>query len=49
MASDAGGMAVPAVLSYQKFTSQEELGKFLVGQYNIRTPHELSSCEVCHR
>jgi hypothetical protein len=48
-ASDAGGMAVPAVLSYQKFTSQEELGKFLVGQYNIRTPHELSSCEVCHR
>jgi hypothetical protein len=48
-ASDAGGMAVPAVLNYQKFTSQEELGKFLVGQYNIRTPHELSSCEVCHR
>jgi hypothetical protein len=48
-ASDAGGMAVPAVLNYQKFTSQEELGKFLVGQYNIRTPRDLSSCEVCHR
>jgi len=48
-ASDAGGMAVPAALSYQKFTSQEGLGKFLLVQYHIRTPHELSSCEVCHR
>jgi hypothetical protein len=50
-ASDAGGgaMAVPAVLNYQKFTSQEELGKFLIGQYHIRNPRELSSCEVCHR
>ena len=48
-ASDASGMAVPAVLNYQKFTSQEELGNFLAGQYHIRTPRELSSCEVCHR
>ena len=48
-ASDAGGSAVITAVSYQKFTSQEELGQFLVGQYNIRTPHELSSCEVCHR
>src|SRR5579883_3169624 len=49
-ASDAGGAAaVPAVLNYQKFTSQEELGKFLIGQYRIRNPRELSSCEVCHR
>ena len=48
-ASDAGGMMVPAALHYEKFTSQEDLGKFLVGQYHIRTPRELSSCEVCHR
>jgi hypothetical protein len=47
--SDATGMAVPAVLNYQKFTSQEELGKFLSAQYKIRTPRDLSSCEVCHR
>jgi hypothetical protein len=25
------------------------LGKFLVKQYHIRNPHELSSCETCHR
>jgi hypothetical protein len=34
---------------YFKFTSQEELGKFLVVNYHIRTPRELTSCEVCHR
>jgi hypothetical protein len=34
---------------YQKFTSQDELGKFLVAHYKIRPPNELSSCEVCHR
>jgi hypothetical protein len=34
---------------YQKFTSQDELGKFLVVHYKIRTPNDLSSCEVCHR
>jgi len=32
-----------------KFTSQEDLGKFLTDKYHIRTPNELSSCEVCHR
>ena len=35
--------------SYIKFTSQDELGRFLVVHYKIRTPNELSSCEVCHR
>ena len=34
---------------YEKFTSQDGLGKFLVVRYKIRTPNELSSCEVCHR
>jgi hypothetical protein len=52
-ASDAS--AVPpakltaATISYQKFTSQDALGKYLTQQYHIRTPQELSSCEVCHR
>ena len=41
------GMILPA--SYQKFTSQDELGKYLSGHYHIRTANELSSCEVCHR
>jgi len=40
--------ASPAV-NYQKFTSQDELGHFLVDHYKIRTPKDLTSCEVCHR
>jgi hypothetical protein len=36
-------------VEYQKFTSQDELGHFLVDHYKIRTPKELTSCEVCHR
>ncbi|QHN01985.1 cytochrome c3 family protein [Granulicella sp. WH15] len=43
----ANAILVPA--SYQKFTSQEDLGKYLTQKYHIRTPNELSSCEVCHR
>ncbi|RXH58525.1 cytochrome c3 family protein [Granulicella sibirica] len=43
----AGTIAMP--ISYQKFTSQIDLGHYLVGQYHIRTPNELASCEVCHR
>jgi hypothetical protein len=34
---------------FQKFTSQDEMGQFLVEQYKIRTPEDLTSCEVCHR
>ena len=41
------GVAIPA--SYQKFTSQLDLGKYLTSQYHIRRPNELSSCETCHR
>ncbi|MGB7264897.1 MAG: cytochrome c3 family protein [Terracidiphilus sp.] len=33
----------------EKFTSQDELGHFLLVQYKIRTPKDLTSCEVCHR
>jgi hypothetical protein len=36
-------------IEYQKFTSQAEMGHFLVKQYKIRTPKDLTSCEVCHR
>jgi hypothetical protein len=39
----------PTPVSYTKFTSQEALGGFLVQHYNIRSPRDLSSCEVCHR
>jgi hypothetical protein len=35
--------------SVQKFTSQDDLGHFLVDRYKIRTPKDLTSCEVCHR
>lgn len=47
--SDAPVNEVPATVNYQKFTDQMALGHFLVKQYNIRVPRELTSCEVCHR
>jgi hypothetical protein len=40
---------LPLPVNYRKFTSQTDLGKYLTGQYHIRTANELSSCEVCHR
>ena len=42
-------MMAPARPTYTKFTSQRELGNFLIDHYKIRKPNELSSCEVCHR
>jgi hypothetical protein len=36
-------------VQYHKFTSQDELGHFLLDQYKIRPPKDLASCEVCHR
>ena len=38
-----------ASVSWKKFTSQSELGHFLLKEYKIRTPRDLTSCEVCHR
>jgi hypothetical protein len=38
-----------ATLEVQKFTSQDALGHFLLVHYKIRTPKDLTSCEVCHR
>jgi hypothetical protein len=53
LTSDAGsGLTVESEASripVQKFTSQKELGHFLVDRYHIRTPKDLTSCEVCHR
>jgi hypothetical protein len=49
LAGDLAASAAPAATTYQKFTSQDELGHFLVDHYKIRTPKELTSCEVCHR
>jgi hypothetical protein len=48
-AQAGAGAVIPAQLSYTKFTSQEDLGRFLVDHYKIRRPNELASCEVCHR
>lgn len=45
----AANKAQTVHLQYTKFTTQAELGKYLTQQYHIRTPYELSSCEVCHR
>jgi hypothetical protein len=45
--SDVPVIALPA--NYQKFTSQIDLGHYLMEQYHIRTANELSSCETCHR
>jgi hypothetical protein len=39
----------PVTVSYTKFTSQRELGNYLIDHYKIRKPNELASCEVCHR
>ncbi len=47
--SDVPPAAMPLPVNYRKFTSQVEMGKYLTGQYHIRTANELSSCEVCHR
>jgi hypothetical protein len=38
-----------STIAYKKFTSQMDMGHFLVDHYKIRTPKDLTSCEVCHR
>ncbi len=49
LAGDVAASAMPAAPNYVKFTSQMDLGRFLVDHYKIRTPKDLTSCEVCHR
>jgi hypothetical protein len=48
-ASDMPPMGVQVPASYQKFTNQMDLGRYLTTQYHIRPPNELTSCETCHR
>jgi hypothetical protein len=50
LAGDVAAAVMPvAPVSYKKFTNQDDLGHFLVEHYKIRTPRDLTSCEVCHR
>jgi hypothetical protein len=50
VAGDVVPAATPAAMpQYREFTSQDELGHFLLDHYKIRTPKDLTSCEVCHR
>jgi len=48
-ASDVPPMSLTMPASYQKFTSQMALGRYLTSQYHIRPPNELTSCETCQR
>jgi hypothetical protein len=47
-AAESTTAAAPTI-QFEKFTSQQDLGLYLVKHYNIRTPKDLMSCEVCHR
>jgi hypothetical protein len=49
VAGEVSAAALPMAPVYKKFTSQDEMGHFLVDHYKIRTPKDLASCEVCHR
>ena len=40
---------VPAMPAYQKFTSQDALGQYLLVHYKIKSPRLITSCETCHR
>jgi hypothetical protein len=48
-ASDVPPLEIGMPASYQKFTNQMDLGRYLTAQYHIRNPEQLSSCETCHR
>jgi hypothetical protein len=49
LTSDVAAASTTAAPVYKKFTSQDELGHFLLDHYKIRNPKDLTSCEVCHR
>jgi hypothetical protein len=46
-ASPPAPVSLPA--DYQKFTSQDDLGHFLLVHYKIKTPQQITSCNTCHR
>ncbi|MEO6805634.1 MAG: cytochrome c3 family protein [Edaphobacter sp.] len=47
--SDVPPLGIKMPASYEKFTDQMDLGRYLTAQYHIRNPEQLSSCETCHR
>ena len=51
--SSPGGASVhspvPVNPHFVKFTDQRSLGKYLLVQYHIRPPRQLTSCDTCHR
>ncbi len=49
LAGDVHPAVAAESVSWKKFTSQKELCHFLLKEYKIRTPKDLTSCEVCHR
>ncbi|HEV2214139.1 MAG TPA: cytochrome c3 family protein [Terracidiphilus sp.] len=48
-ANDASAAKLPAMPAYEKFTNQDALGHFLLVQYKIKAPKQLTSCDTCHR
>jgi hypothetical protein len=49
MAGGGAATALAAMPAYRKFTSQDGLGHFLLVQYKIKNPQQLTSCDTCHR
>ncbi|MFZ0744166.1 MAG: cytochrome c3 family protein, partial [Terracidiphilus sp.] len=49
LVADVAAAKLPAMPVYKKFTSQDELGHFLLVHYKIKTPRQISSCDTCHR
>jgi len=47
--ADVASARSPAAPVYQKFTTQDGLGHFLLVHYKIKTPRNLTSCDTCHR
>jgi len=52
----AGGAAAgtpparaPSQPEFEKFTSQDQLGHYLLVHYKIKSPRLITSCETCHR
>ena len=48
-AQDNAASTASTPVNFKKFTSQSDLGLYLVDHYKIRDPKDLTSCEVCHR
>lgn len=40
---------VPSQPDFEKFTSQDQLGHYLLVHYKIKSPRLITSCETCHR